>query len=496
MPSPNIRLRINVLGAVTLASYVTLSLLSYVQTPALWRNHGAPQAMSVFDDLAARVPFVGLYRLFEGNGGVLASYYLPLGVATLIAGLLAVLLPRHAAHLDEALVGLLFRWSLAFAAACALSSPVFTQDFWLSAGWGRMVAEGANPYHTLFAQETVAGLPLDHFPMPMSYGPLWALLSGAVMLVSGRSLLVTAVLFKAVLVAAWIAALVLIERITRGRPASERCQGMVLIGWIPLSVTQAVAEGHNDIVMTAFALMWLLLLLRGHGAAPSILMASVLCKYTTGPLFLVDAIVAVRRDKRSWAHILVRYALPMLLGAAVFALFFRSLQFFDGPRLVSEWRFLQPRDAVAAFELTFGISLFPASYVIAAACVAFAGYRCAICFADPRYETIVKAALAIIWAVSLAGIAHLWPWYIVWMLALAAVVPNWWLSRFVVGLSLLAPFTLTFWWLELFPHAHEWGALGLYVGATLWAASTRASAGAADRHIGSVELAGSHLRRG
>ena len=54
-----------------------------------------------------------------------------------------------------------------------------------------------------------------------------------------------------------------------------------------------------------------------------------------------------------------------LLGLAVFAVFFRSLDFFDGTRVINEWHFLQPKDALAAFELTFNISLFPAAHAIA-----------------------------------------------------------------------------------------------------------------------------------
>ena len=70
---------------------------------------------------------------------------------------------------------------------------------WLSAVWGRMISAGVNPYYQLFTPDTLPGLPLDHFPMVMSYGPLWGIVSAIVMLVAGNSILATGILFKAVL---------------------------------------------------------------------------------------------------------------------------------------------------------------------------------------------------------------------------------------------------------------------------------------------------------
>ena len=123
-----------------------------------------------------------------------------------------------------------------------------------------MAAAGVNPYHTLFTETFLAGLPLDHFPMAMSYGPLWALLSAVVAIVARGNVWATALLFKAVIAAAWIWALVLTDRMVRDKPIRDRCLAIAMLGWIPLGVSQSVAEGHNDIAMIAPALLWLALL--------------------------------------------------------------------------------------------------------------------------------------------------------------------------------------------------------------------------------------------
>src|SRR4051794_25811058 len=197
LQSSALRVRINLFGIVVLAAYLVLALLSYLQAPALWRNHSAaPQALAFFNDLAARYPVIAFHRLFENNLAVVISYWIPVAFATAAGLLLVLLLPRWERALDAGIAALLTRWAVAFTMVALFAFPVFTQDFWLSMAWGRMVAAGMNPFHALFTPEQVTGLPLDHFPMIMSYGPAWAIVSGVVMGVSGTSVLAAAILFK------------------------------------------------------------------------------------------------------------------------------------------------------------------------------------------------------------------------------------------------------------------------------------------------------------
>jgi alpha-1,6-mannosyltransferase len=471
-----LRVGVNLLGAVALVAYAVLTVLSYVQVPVLWRNHGsAPHAVAFFDDLATRIPVLGLSRLFETNAAVIISYCVPVGIITVVWIALVAILYRREHTLDANLDGLLMRWSVAFAVVSVLAFPVFTQDFWLSMAWGRMAAEGTNPYHNLFTDETLTGLPLDHFPMAMSYGPGWAILSAAVMAVTGKSVLAAAILFKGVLIAAWLGSLVLIRRMTVAKPALDRCLAIAVAGWMPLGVLQTVAEGHNDIFMVWLALMWLALLGQGRWRAPVALMGSALGKYVTAPLFLIDVIVAWRLHGLGWRQLFVRYVAPGLLGIAVFAIFYRSPEFFDGTRVISEWEFLQPRHAVEAIELAVGFDLNVLDWLITAIFVLIALSSVVVLLLTPTLDNAAKAALAIMSAISFVGIAHLWPWYLVWTILLAALVPRWWLARFVIGVSMLAAFSLSFWWVEPIENSQLWASLVLYVGAVLWCLLTRPS---------------------
>lgn len=472
MGRPSLRVRINLLGAAIAAAYAAESVLSYAQAPQLWREEG-PRLLAFFEDTIGDLQASWLHGLLFTKERIVASYWIPLGIASAAALALVLMLLRRRDALDEGAARLLFRWPIAFAAACFLTYPVFTQDLWLSAVWGRMIAAGVNPYETLFTAATIGGLPLDHFPMPMSYGPLWGLVSAAVTVIAADDPVAIGLVSKAVLAGAWIGALVLVARLAAARPLPERCMALAAFGWMPLSVTQTVAEGHNDVAMIALALLWLLLLLRGRAAAPLALAASVLAKYVTAPLLALDAIHALRAARIGWRRYLLRMAAPLLLLFGVMALFFRSDDFFDGVRMVNEWRFLRPRDALAALEAGLGLPATPLALALVALFPAVAVHRVVVYLRDPAPDEMIKAALAIMAALLLSVSAHVWPWYALWVLAPAALVPGWWLSRFAIGVAFMAPFMSGTWWVAPFEDHFGGSALALYGGAIAWAWLTR-----------------------
>ena len=477
----SLRGRVHVLGAVALLAYASMTILSFVQASALWHHEPAPRTRAFFEAVSAQVhpvlPFASGWflenHLFETIWSNVLSHWIALAVVSAAALTLVLSLLHRPESAGPGLPGLLLQWSYGFAAVCALAFPVFTQDMWLSAAWGRMIAAGVNPFHTLFTPESLAGLPLDHFPMPMSYGPLWGLVSAGIMLIAGNSALVAFVLFKAVLAAAWIGALRLVYRLTEGLPQSQRCLALVVFGWMPVGVAQSLAEGHNDIAMVALALLWLFQLMRGRGEAPIALAASALCKYVTAPLFLIDMIHALRHEKIGWRRYALRLALPALFGLATMALFYRSPEFFDGVRLVSTWYFLQPRDAVQAVENLLGLPMEPLAVAVTALFPVYAAYAAWIAWNEPTTERLLQGALAVMSAVLFTAVSHLWPWYVIWALALAVLQPSWWLSRFIVGVAVVSPFTLGFWWIEPFAGLHEVVALAMYAFAILWMVATR-----------------------
>jgi alpha-1,6-mannosyltransferase len=468
--------RTHALGGVVLVAYAVLTALSYVQAAALWRHEAAPRTQAFFDALSAQLqPFAPAAAAWFGGGhpfgtplAVVVTYWAGLGVASAAVLALMVSLLRRPQATGSGLPRVLLLWSYAFAGVCGLAFPVFTQDLWLSAAWGRMIAAGINPFYVLFTPESLANLPLDHFPMPMSYGPLWGLLSAGLMLVAGGSVLLAGILFKVLIGIAWIGALHLVSRLTLHQPPHQRCMAILVFGWMPAGVSQTLAEGHNDIAMVGLALLWLYWLMHGRSQAPLALAASVLCKYVTAPLFVVDALWALRRERVGWRRYILRMTAPAIFVLATMAVFYRSPEFFDGLRLVSTWFFLQPRDAVQAIEFMIGVPLWPLELAATAAFPLYAAYAAWTAWHEPTTERLLQTALAVMSAVLFSAVSHLWAWYLVWTLALAVLVPTWWLARFIIGVSLLSPFTLGFWWIEPLSNHHDLVALIMYASAIGW----------------------------
>lgn len=472
MPRASLRLRINLLGAAIAVAYLAESFLSYVQAPLLWREEGR-RLLAFLEDHIGDRQAGWLHGLLFTKERILVSYWIPLGIASVAAAALVLMLLRRRDALDAGIARLLFRWSVAFAAACFFTYPVFTQDMWLSAVWGRMIAGGLNPYDELFGPAHIGALPLDHFPMPMSYGPLWGLVSAAVTVAAADNAVAIGLLSKALLAAAWIGALAVVDRLTAPRPPGERCLALAAFGWVPLSVTQTVAEGHNDIAMMAPALLWLLLLQRGRSSAPLMLAGSALAKFATFPLFLLDLLHALRDRRIGWRGYLLRMAAPALIGLGVIAIFFRSFDFFDGVRIVSQWHFLRPRDALAAAEAALGLPPTPLAYALVVFFPAVALYRIAVYARSPGPEAFLKAVLAAMAALLFSASAHVWPWYLLWVLAPAAIIPHWWLARFAIGAAFMAPFTFGAWWLDGASEDSRYAAIVMYGGALFWCLLTR-----------------------
>ena len=459
---------INVLGAAATLAYLAMSLLSYLQAPALWDPTYAPNATGFFNALYGTEQVDAIRALFGGPLAVVVTHWVPLIIASAAAVALLFLLSQQSTTLAETTANLVLKWSVAFAAVSSIAYPIFTQDFWLSIVWGDMIASGINPYYEKFTPEMLNGLPLDHFPMTMSYGPLWALVSGAVVAVGGGSVLATAVLFKAALGAAWCATLWLVDRIMRQTAPGTRALSLAVAGWIPLGVWQTVGEGHNDIAMALPALLWLLLLLQNKWSAPLALAASAVCKYTMAPLLLVDVLHCLKtRHMPLWRYA-VRLILPAIFSVAVLAVFYRSPQFFDGVRLISSWHFLQPSDAFAAIDTALGEWLSPLGRVVTAIFPAIAIHQCVMFWKRPDTEQLIRTSIAVMAAVSFAAISHLWPWYLIWTLPLVALVPGWWLSRFILGLAIFAPFTVIVWWVPEAEDYKDLAALVMYAGAAMW----------------------------
>ncbi|MFQ5665228.1 MAG: hypothetical protein ACE5I7_02235 [Candidatus Binatia bacterium] len=450
---------IGVLGVLNAAGFAARAVTSYGLASVAPFGVPQPREAEVFDALGRTLRLLGPgIRTFVSGHNVLARreiflwvYSGPLLLESAVFVALLILLVRYRGVLEPSMPRRLFRWSLAFVAVSLLASPVLVQDFWLSVGWGRMVAAGLNPYHTPLSAAMADRLPVDNdLRMQMTYGPLWALISGAVAWLGHRSVPLEAALFKVLLAGAWIASLRLVWLLLQRHSLWQQCTGLVLFGWMPSSVTESVAEGHNDIVLVCLLLLWLYQIERGRPFAACLaLAASVLVKYVTAPLFVLDFLHwRFGRGRRPAGY------LPCLFLAGTFVavttgVFYRSAEFFSATVKMARWRFLAPSDAVflvgdwlgelwgapwmRAPFLFLGVAVFAVFPLLAF-------YGAVSYLRRPGTAKLWEAVLAVMSAVLFCVVGHVWPWFVVWVLAVGALVAGSGLTRWVVGVALAAPF--------------------------------------------------------
>lgn len=474
------------LGIVATLLFLFYSALSYflAASDAGGGEVGLPNQSAFFARLAASIadfPIPLAHALTDGNvftddGLYFLFYCLPLVLQIAVAAWLFRRLSDFSGPVTKAMTDRLFFWPVLFTAACIPSVPVMTQDLWFSALWGEEILQGLNPYYVPFTLEQARAYPFDEVPAMMTYGPLWAVVSAGIMALSDGNVWVTGLLFKLVLGGAWIAALAIVRRIGRTHDEATAAAGLVAFGWLPIGHIYSAGEGHNDMAMVVLMLLWLMRLPSGDRAGPLALAASAACKYTSAVLVSVDLLYRVGKSRRmDLRSFLVAYLLRGIPAAAFFLavlfLFFRSPTFFDGARGMSGWQWLQPVDVVRVAERLLGMDLALLRWLVRGSFAAFAMWTLATLHRSPTTENAWKAATAVMAAVVFSVSTHMWPWFMLWILALAALVPSWWFSRWIFGVAALAPFSIVpFWRYEVgFDpfYTKTLPALPLYLGATL-----------------------------
>jgi alpha-1,6-mannosyltransferase len=450
MPRGSMKKYLLIIGTLNLAVLSVRAILSYFLVTVTPFGISQDNERLFFSQNAEKLALFGsgFQDLISGNGIFRNEFYFsaavasPLFLSSVIFLVLLILLTKYRDHLTNDSPRFLFRWSIVFICVTAFSFPVFAQDFWLSIGWGRMAAAGTNPYYYDLTLEFTRTLPLDFTGGRMTYGPLWVLISGILAWVAGGNLLAEAVLFKMLLTGALIGSLFLVWKLLADRPLFHQCLGIAMFGWLPLTLTEIAAEGHNDIMMVFFLLLWLYFLQRGRIMATGIaLAASVLTKYVTAPLFLVEILYfhfSLKRSPRT-------YMLPLLAAGAFMVLvtgvFFRSPDFFDATSSMRAWHFFTPRDAIAALCRLLGI---PGhlQYLPLLIFPLLAVYRVFRYVKVPTDDTFRLMILTVMSAILFTAPGHIFPWYLLWVVPFSVLLPDQPLSRWNIGAALAFPFAL------------------------------------------------------
>jgi len=281
-----------------------------------------------------------------------------------------------------------------------------------------------------------------------AYGPLWFLVTLPAYLVAGDGLIRNIVAYKALPFVFELASLVFIVLIVRRIDPRRVTAAVVCFGWNPLVIWEIAGNGHNDVVMMAFALaaVFLLLTARWPFAFP-VLACSVLVKFVSIVLLPIFILWILLHHGR-------RALVPLILGmlGAVLISFAILFHFWAGETTVAPLRAQQNYfvySPASALIGSWGEDLSNTPKVTAVKhglTIAFL-ILYAVVLARLRGSPValVQASVAAMFLLLVLMTWWFWPWYVVWGLALAALLPSSSYARLFVLFSMTAMLVYLSW---------------------------------------------------
>ncbi len=205
-----------------------------------------------------------------------------------------------------------------------LTPAMLSHDIFVYAGYGRLIAaHGANPYFT-----TLTTFPHDPFILLddwswaiAAYGPVWLTICAACAWMFGADPIRYIITFRLLGLLAHLLNTSLIYKILQhmGRSPRTVMLGTLLYAWNPLALMESALGGHNDILMVTFILWGILLSVRGERRGltrpgsylPPIIAFTLaaLIKYTSGPLIIFFLVILVRKTFTTSEGIVTRESL-------------------------------------------------------------------------------------------------------------------------------------------------------------------------------------------
>ncbi|MGH2558642.1 MAG: hypothetical protein ACRDJH_06230 [Thermomicrobiales bacterium] len=361
------------------------------------------------------------------------------------------------------------RWALLVCGALQVAAmgwmyPVNAIDLFIYAVRSRLLTEyGADP---------LAAIPRDYRHDPYMqfasqewadnvspYGPLWNLIASPITLIGGDQLALALAGFKVLaagcaLLGAWL----IVQTVAGDRPDDAAAAGIAFL-WNPLVLWEGVGNGHNDLVMIVPVLAALLAWSRRRDAwvIPLLVVAATI-KYV--PLIVIPfAALAILRRAPTWRDRL-RVAL-LSVGGSALALAVAMFPFYD-PEAI--WDSVTQQGDIfltspAAMAIGVLQEYFAAAdvrwwatrvgYGILAATLVWQAVQVL-----RRPAWLPRAVFEALFVFLLVATWNFRGWYLIWPLAVAAVLPSPWLAARAIAwtagaMSVYALFIWIWHWWEV-----------------------------------------------
>jgi alpha-1,6-mannosyltransferase len=373
---------------------------------------------------------------------------------------------------------LVLGFAIAFIAIMIFMQPVTSTDLYGYLARSYLLATlHQNPTVSL-ATMLPGGYLVPHARPPAPYGPLWLLLCWGIGAIAGENLLLAMLLMKLLMAAAAIGTILLVGALADRLLPGQRVVALVFFAWSPLLIIEAVGNGHNDITMMLAVIGSLAML---HARRPvlafPVLALGVLIKYSVGVLVPLWAVFLfftccwradlpdtlhlawplapeIRQaigERIRWRRVLAIFggggAISLGIAAVCYAPFWVGLKTFTGlGQQLGATYFNASLASIfnAALQFTTtssnGSSALASAirlllYLIFAAYLVYQTWRLAQRGSSATVMHLALAAGNTIFAVLLLITFWYQPWYIVWLIPLAALAPEGMLRRHAATLA-------------------------------------------------------------
>ncbi|MCC7448101.1 MAG: hypothetical protein IT324_11840 [Anaerolineae bacterium] len=361
---------------------------------------------------------------------------------------------------------------------------------------GRMATvHGLNPM-----RDTPLRVPQDPFfqfasfrDQPSAYGPLWEMLATAGSRIAGDDFTRNVIVFKLIAVIGYAVIAGLIALTLRILAPRRALTGVYLFMWNPLVVYLTGSGGHNDTVMMVFVMLSVYLLARRWYATSVVAaVAGALIKFIPILIVPIVAIMAWRQLSReqvirqailaavaSAAIVLLSYGPYWVGGQDIASNVSRRTQMYTGsfPTLARQW--IAPlTDGIAGESAQTPKASSYVQYAALALLGVFYLFQLEAVWNDSTPFRAIRAITMTLAFHLLVTVTWFQPWYVIWLVALGALLDNTPLRRMIMLFSFFAlwqPILYYFvtlrpgnWspqpWRDLVPVAVVVGTSWLYVG--------------------------------
>ena len=323
--------------------------------------------------------------------------------------------------------------TLAFSLIFVLLDPFEAADIFDNIIRGRMQARyGANPFYQVPAD--FSRDPLYKYAywkeVTSAYGPLWEIAAAAGAALAGDTVLGNILVFKGLCTTAYLLTVVVIAwGLWRNSP-QRALYGVVLYAWNPLVLYAVAGNAHNDSLMTLFVVLgFMLLARRSYVLAGLAEVAGALVKFIPALLFPIVVVAALKEIpglKPRLRYLLITATGSALLVAAAYAPYWHGGDIMNVVRRTTLFTTSLPALLQIALDslLPRGTSQqIAAGAAVVVVCAGLIWQVRALWHSDSA-DAPLRAGLNILLIYLLTACLWFQPWYLIWPLGLAALLPN------------------------------------------------------------------------